>query len=266
MPQPLYPMVKEALFAREAEPKARLVRELNQAWQRDGCSRASAESPASVNWPGYPERLQVIEPHLVPRRGPGSDQGRFGLFHAIAHIEFSAINLALDAAYRFREMPDEYVTDWLGVAEEEADHFEMIREHLRTMGHDYGDLPVHDGLWEMARLTEYDALARMALVPRYLEARGLDVNPGMQKKLQRAGDARGVEILEVILRDEIGHVARGDRWFRQLCAARGLEPEGAYRELVERHAKQPWHGPFHCAARRQAGFGEAELRDLGCAQ
>jgi uncharacterized ferritin-like protein (DUF455 family) len=223
-----------------------------------------ALSIAPIERPGYPAQLSFVEPHRVPKRGAGSDAGRIHLFHAIAHIEFSAINLALDAIYRFPRMPAEYHQDWLRVAREEMEHFAMIRERLRELDSDYGAMPVHDGLWAMARKTDGDPLARMALVPRYLEARGLDVNPGMQKRLRDAGDERGVEILEVILRDEIGHVGRGDHWFRYLCRERDLPPESAYRELVEHYAKQPWHGPFHCAARREAGFSEEELKQLGC--
>jgi len=200
----------------------------------------------------------------LPRRGAGSSGARANLFHAVAHIEYSAINLALDAVYRFRGLPDEYHADWLTVAAEEVSHFELIRPHLQGLGHDYGDLPAHDSLWSMACETADDPLARMALVPRYLEARGLDVNPGMQEKLREAGDEAGVAILEVILRDEIGHVQRGDHWFRHLCAERGLEPEPTYRALVEQHIRAPWRGPFHCEARKAAGFSEQELHDLGC--
>jgi uncharacterized ferritin-like protein (DUF455 family) len=256
---------RAALLAGDPEEKARLARALAADWRAGRLDRDDQDPAEPIPQPGLPPRLQLVPPRKLARRGTHTPEGRANLFHAVAHIEFSAINLALDAVYRFRGLPDAYYHDWLQVAEEEVGHFELIRAHLRTLGCDYGDLPAHDSLWAAACATADDPLARMALVPRYLEARGLDVNPGMQDRLREAGDLEGVAILEVILRDEIGHVARGDHWFRYLCAQRGLDPETSYRELVQRHIRSPWHGPFHCAARRQAGFSEGELRALGCA-
>jgi uncharacterized ferritin-like protein (DUF455 family) len=260
----LYDSCLKAISATAVDFKLELTESLAASWQSGNCQKSSSAAPEEIPLPGYPPQIQFVEPHRVPRRGVGSPKGRIHLFHAIAHIEFTSISLALDAVYRFRELPDEYVSDWLEVANEEVGHFRMIRDHLRELGGEYGELPVHDGLWRIAHATRRDPLDRMALVPRYLEARGLDVNPGMQKKLAPTGDTRGVEILEVILRDEIRHVAKGDRWFRHLCSQRDLDPTTTYRRLVEKHANQPWHGPFHCKARRQAGFGEEELKQLGC--
>jgi uncharacterized ferritin-like protein (DUF455 family) len=188
------------------------------------------------------------------------------LLHAVAHIEFSAIQLAWDHLYRFRGMPTQYYLDWLCVAEEEAQHFAMLRGRLRELGADYGDLPAHAGLWGIAADTAYDVLARMALVPRFMEARGLDVTPGMIAKLQNVGDAASVNILERILHDEVGHVALGSRWFQWICGQRGLPAEQEYFKLIDRHMQGQARGPFNWELRRQAGFSEAELLLLDKAQ
>jgi len=184
------------------------------------------------------------------------------LLHAVAHIEFNAINLALDAAWRFAGMPRQFYFDWLRVASEEALHFGLLREHLRALGHDYGDFDAHDGLWAMAERTAGDIVARMALVPRTLEARGLDATPPMQARFARAGDARAVEILGIILRDEVGHVAIGNHWYRWLCARDGIDAEAHYPGLVRRYAAPRLRPPFNIEARRAAGFTEAELAQL----
>ena len=208
---------------------------------------------------GRPSRPVLVSPFAVERRGVNTTAGRAALIHALAHIEFNAINLALDAVYRFRGLPRDYYGDWLQVAAEEAHHFELLRGHLRTLGHDYGDFPAHNGLWEMAVSTAHDPLVRMALVPRVLEARGLDASPALVRKLQSCGDERAVEILQVILRDEIGHVRIGNRWYHWLCAQRGLDPLATFRQLVRAHGAPRLRAPFHTQARRQAGFSETEL-------
>ena len=184
------------------------------------------------------------------------------LLHAIVHIEFSAINLALDHAARFPGLPKQYYADWIGVAAEEAYHFTILRERLNSLGYDYGDFPAHAGLWEMAMKTAYDALARMALVPRLLEARGLDATPPIQRRLEQAGDNASARVLDIILRDEIGHVGLGDHWFRQLCAERNLEAESTYLELLSRFKAPRPILPMNEAARLQAGFSAAELAAL----
>jgi len=212
--------------------------------------------------PGRPERPRLVAPKDVPARSPFTTEGRAALLHAITHIEFNAINLALDAVWRFAGMPLDFYRDWLQVASEEALHFTLLREHLQTLGADYGSFDAHDGLWLMTERTAHDITARMALVPRTLEARGLDATPPLQKKLARAGDARAVEILHLILRDEIGHVAIGNRWYRWLCARDGLEPRAHYRVLTARHAAPRLKPPFNLAARRAAGFSAGELDDL----
>jgi uncharacterized ferritin-like protein (DUF455 family) len=189
-------------------------------------------------------------------------EGRAALAHAVAHIEFNAINLALDAAYRFRGLPDGYYGDWLSVAADEARHFRMMNERLAAMGHAYGDFPAHDGLWDMARQTAGDCLVRMALVPRVLEARGLDVTPGMIQRLDAAGDSATAGALRVILAEEVRHVAIGTRWFRWCCAQEGLEPRVTFLELLERYYGAPPRGPFNLEARLAAGFTPAEMEAL----
>jgi uncharacterized ferritin-like protein (DUF455 family) len=212
--------------------------------------------------PGRPTRPALIPPMQVPRRSPFTPEGLAGLLHSVAHIEFNAINLALDAVWRFPDLPQAYYRDWLQVAREEAHHFTLLSEHLATLGHRYGDFDAHDGLWAMCERTAHDPLARMALVPRTLEARGLDATPPMQAKLRRAGDLRAVEILDVILRDEVGHVAIGNRWYAWLCAQQGLDPVAHYPVLAARHDAPRLRAPFNLVARRAAGFTETELAQL----
>lgn len=211
--------------------------------------------------PGRPSRPMLVAPRAVPRRGLGSAEGRAALIHAVAHIEFNAINLALDALLRFDGLPTEYYRDWLAVAQDEARHFRMLTDRLGQLGFAYGDFPAHNGLWEAAEKTAHDPLIRMACVPRVLEARGLDVTPGMIERLQQAGDAATVAVLEIILEEEVGHVAIGTRWFRWLCAQRGLEADDCFPKLLaEYHISL--HPPFNHTARRAAGFSEIEMSTL----
>ncbi len=209
--------------------------------------------------PGRPVRPLLKQALQVPSRSPFTTEGRAALIHAICHIEFNAINLALDAVWRFPGMPRAFYADWLQVAAEEALHFSLLHEHLQTLGHAYGDFDAHDGLWTMAERTKDDVLARMALVPRTLEARGLDATPPLQAKFRKAGDERAVAILDIILRDEIGHVEIGNRWYRHLCRARALDPITLYPDLVERYQAPRLRPPFNFEARSAAGFSEAEL-------
>jgi uncharacterized ferritin-like protein (DUF455 family) len=212
--------------------------------------------------PGRPERPRLVHPRDLARRSAAADEGHVALIHAMAHIEFNAVNLALDAVCRFSGLPEAYYRDWFAVAAEEATHFRMLREHLRSLGHDYGDFPAHDGLWQMALKTAHDPLARMALVPRVLEARGLDASPGIIRRLRENGDRRGAQIVEVILRDEVGHVALGTRWFNHLCAAREVDPATTFEQLLgEFDAPRPVL-PLNEAAREQAHFTADELSHL----
>ncbi|MEM9300844.1 MAG: ferritin-like domain-containing protein [Pseudomonadota bacterium] len=211
--------------------------------------------------PGRPDRPALVHPSKLARRSLGSSAGRCALLHAVAHIEFNAINLALDAVYRFRGMPDEFYGDWVSVAVDEARHFDMIAGRLVALGSAYGELPAHNGLWEMACKTADDALARMALVPRVLEARGLDVSPGMIERLVGAGDATSADLLRVILREEERHVAIGTRWFEHLCAERGLEPQPTFLRLLA-EAGSRIQPPLNRPARLRAGFTDRELDAL----
>jgi uncharacterized ferritin-like protein (DUF455 family) len=186
-------------------------------------------------------------------------EGRAVLIHALAHIEFNAINLALDVIWRFANMPDKFYYDWLRVAQEECEHFGLLNQHLQTLGFQYGDFSGHDGLWEMAERTQDDVLARLALVPRTLEARGLDASPAVRHKLASGGDPAGAAIIDIILRDEIGHVAIGNHWYRWLCTERGLDPIKTYTELAATYRAPKLKGPFNIEARLAAGFDPAEI-------
>jgi uncharacterized ferritin-like protein (DUF455 family) len=223
--------------------------------------QASFDEPATL--PGRPALPRLVPPKDVPTRSPFTTEGRAALLHAVTHIEFNAINLALDAVWRFSAMPVAFYRDWLQVASEEALHFTLLREHLLTLNCDYGSFDAHDGLWLMTQRTSIDVTARMALVPRTLEARGLDAAPPMQAKLRKAGDLRAVEIFDVILRDEIGHVAIGNHWYRWLCARDGHDPVALYAELAQRYEAPRLRPPFNRTARLAAGFTEAEIAQLG---
>ncbi|WP_429357133.1 ferritin-like domain-containing protein [Paraburkholderia sp. 32] len=252
-----------ALRERDPAAKAGAARELYAA-VLDG--RALCDSgldlaePAGL--PGRPERPELVEPRQLGRRSMQSPQGRAVLLHALAHIEFNAINLALDAIWRFPGMPAGFYTDWLKVAAEEAYHYSLLAARLAEYGHAYGDFPAHGGLWDMCERTRGDVLARMALVPRTLEARGLDASPPIRARLQQAGDHASAAILDVILRDEIGHVLIGNRWFRHLCDADGLDPHHTYLRLADQYHAPKLRGPFNFEARRDAGFDDAELAAL----
>ncbi|MCD9124618.1 ferritin-like domain-containing protein [Luteimonas fraxinea] len=223
---------------------------------------ANAPAPEPIGMPGRPDRPKLVHPRELPRRGLGSDEGRAAFIHAIAHIELNAIDLGWDAVYRFRDLPADYYADWVSVAADEARHFVLLRDRLRVLGFDYGDFDAHNGLWEMCEKTAHDGMARMALVPRVLEARGLDVTPGMIVKLRSLGDHETVAVLEVILREEVAHVAAGSRWFRWFCERRGVQPESTFRDLLSEYARAVLHGPFNIDARAAAGFSEEELAAL----
>lgn len=253
---------RRALALSDPAQKCTATERLWRAMEAGELAADAAIPVDAIQAPGRPTRPELVEPGAVPRRRLGSPQGRAALVHAIAHIEFNAINLALDAVYRFRGMPDDYYRDWLSVAADEAHHFEMLDARLGELGHAYGDFPAHNGLWEMAERTAGDCLRRMALVPRVLEARGLDVTPGMIERLEAAGDPETVRILRVILEEEVRHVEIGSRWFRYECARQGLEPGETFLELLEHHFAGQLRGPFNWPARRLAGFSEFEIQRL----
>jgi uncharacterized ferritin-like protein (DUF455 family) len=251
------------LMLPDPDAKRAAVEDLREAWRVGHFAWSPTDSPVeTVTIPGRPEKPQLVPPQNVPRRSAGTRAGHAALIHALTHIEFNAINLALDAAYRFSQLPRDYYTDWLQVAFEEAYHFGLLREHLRSLGHDYGSFDAHGGLWEMAVKTAHDPLHRMALVPRLLEARGLDASPAIITKLRNIGDARGAEILEIILRDEIGHVRVGNHWYEYFCAQRRLDPADEFQKLLKQYGASSPRPPFHTTARRAAGFSEVELRYL----
>jgi uncharacterized ferritin-like protein (DUF455 family) len=242
-----------------ADPAAKAAAAL--ALRGDHIEPAAVLQPTGT-LPGRLPKPVLVHPTTLAPRSAFTPEGRAALLHAVAHIELNAINLALDAIWRFAGMPEAYYRDWLLVAQEEAKHFGLLAGHLAGLGHAYGDFPAHDGLWAMCERTAYDITARMALVPRTLEARGLDATPPMQARLKKAGDPRAVEILDVILRDEVGHVAIGNRWYRWLCEREGLDPLAHYVLLAERHRAPAPKPPFNLAARRAAGFTEPELEAL----
>lgn len=256
----LFESVFSCLQATELDEKMQLCQALQQNWALGVFDFTPlANPPVRIADPGRPLKPKLVNPKDLPKRRLGSPEGRIALMHAIAHIEFNAVNLALDAVYRFQTMPIAFFEDWIGVAAEECYHFQLIREHLANMGADYGDLPAHDGLWMTTYETDFDPMIRMALVPRTLEARGLDVTPAMISKLRALGDKRGVEILKILLRDEVGHVAVGTRWYRYLCEQRGLNPFTTFKDIVDTYYHGDLRGPFNYDARAEAGFCAQEL-------
>ena len=262
MARSLFDAARDCLAAASPEDKVAATRAAAAAFREGGLAiDGEASAPEPIRMPGRPPRPRLVHPRELPRRGFGTDEGRAAFIHAIAHIEFNAIDLGWDAVYRFRGMPARYYADWVAVADDEARHFTMLRDRLRSMDFDYGDFDAHNGLWEMAEKTAHDALARMALVPRVLEARGLDVTPGMIVRLRGQDDATA-DILEVILEEEVAHVAAGSRWFRWCCERAGIAPEPRFRELLAEYARAVLHGPFNIDARSAAGFSEDELAAL----
>lgn len=262
-PESLFAAAHACLRAATPEDKLALTFAAAEAFARGELAIADdAPPPESIRMPGRPERPMLVHPRELPRRGFGSDEGRAAFIHSIAHIEFNAIDLAWDAVYRFRGMPPAFYADWAQVAHDEARHFAMLRERLNAFGRDYGDFDAHNGLWEMAEKTAHSALERMALVPRVLEARGLDVTPAMIVKLRQLRDDATADILDVILREEIGHVAAGSRWFRWCCERAGVQPEPTFRELLIQYGRGVLYGPFNLDARSAAGFSGEELAAL----
>jgi uncharacterized ferritin-like protein (DUF455 family) len=216
-------------------------------------------SAHGLNLPGRPAKPELIPPLDVPKRSMATPEGRISLLHSLAHIEFNAMNLALDAIWRFPEMPAKYYEDWLKVAKEEAYHFSLIEGHLQSLGFAYGDFPAHNSLWEMVERTSDAIIARMALVPRTMEARGLDAVPAIRDRFKQIKDVKVVEILEIILRDEVGHVLIGNQWFNFLCDKENISPIQAYKELAIAYRAPSLRGPFNLEARQQAGFTQEEL-------
>lgn len=247
----------------DAAAKVTGTRALFDHWSQ-GAVRLDADATlsATAGVPGRPALPLLVAPREVAHRSMANAEGRAAMVHAMAHIEFNAINLALDALWRFEAMPRDYYADWLQVANEEALHFSLLAAHLQTLGFCYGDFTAHNSLWDMAEKTQHDILARIALVPRTMEARGLDASPAVRAKLAQAGDMGAAEILDIILRDEIGHVLIGNRWYGWLCEQRGVDAIETYAALAKQYKAPVMRGPFNLEARRAAGFTEAELDAL----
>jgi uncharacterized ferritin-like protein (DUF455 family) len=259
----VFDVAHRALLSADPKEKCALILELEADWHARRLSIVATDTAVmDVRHVGRPDRPELLRPGAMPKRSFVTPQGRLALLHALAHIEFNAINLAADAVHRFHGMPAEYYADWIRVAADEARHFGLLAEYLAGHGCRYGDFPAHDGLWDMALRTAHDVVARMALVPRVLEARGLDVTPTMIKTFAKVGDVKAAEILTIIYRDEISHVAAGSRWFNYLCAQRGLEKRETFREMVQKHFTGRLRGPFNEEARLLAGFDAEELERL----
>ena len=258
----IYQEALRCLMQGKPKQKCSAVFALQERVNTENLDLSRSNTIDSINNPGRPEKPTLVSPRKVARRNLATQEGRTALIHAIAHIEFNAINLALDAIYRFQGMPEEYYKDWMQVAFEEAQHFTMLSERLNELGCAYGDYDAHNGLWEMALKTQHSLVARMALVPRVLEARGLDVTPGMIKRLQGHGDTATVEILKIIFEQEIGHVAIGSRWFDYACKLENVLPEETFQSLLKEYMAGELRGPFELEARKKAGFSDAELQAL----
>lgn len=258
----LFSQAHHCLMENDPQRKVDCTKALYAKCQSDSLERTAHKEIQRIERPGRPEHPNLVRPRELAKRSPFTDEGRAALIHSLCHIEFNAINLGLDAVYRFQDMPSDYYIDWLKVAAEEAYHFSMLHEHLQTLGYEYGDFDSHNGLWEMALDTDYDVLVRMALVPRVMEARGLDVTPGILSKLEKSKDHAAVAILEIIHKDEVGHVKIGTDWFHYLCEQRQQNSMDTFRELLNKHMKGGIHGPFALDTRKLAGFTEEELQYL----
>lgn len=261
-----FSQVHAALMQVEPDAKCAQTTHLAEEWRKGVFTLSTDETVAPIGDAGRPARPELVAPQAAPRRALSQPEGRAALIHSLTHIEFNAINLALDAAYRFRGLPHDFYGDWLQVAAEEAQHFHLLRDHLRSLGYDYGDFAAHNGLWDMALRTAHDPLVRMALVPRLLEARGLDVTPGLRHKLHSTGDTTAARILEIIEGDEVGHVVIGNRWYDYFCTLRELEPVETFQQLLAQYDAPDFGPPFNGAARRAAGFSEREIALLGLRQ
>ncbi len=258
----LFQAADKCIKASNIEQKIELTRQTCAALNSGELDIQSLLPPTPITTPGRPVKPELVDSRNLPRRRMGSVAGCAALLHSIVHIEFNAINLAWDAVYRFRDMPLAYYQDWANVALEEAYHFKLLRNHLNTLGYDYGDFVAHDGLWDVAKETAHDVLVRMSVVPRVLEARGLDATPAIIDRFISIGDKKAAEIFEIILQDEIGHVEIGTRWFAYLCQQRGLDRQTTFVTMVNNHVKERIKGPLHVEARIKAGFDSKEMAYL----
>jgi len=253
--------VLNCLQINDPQQKTQTCEQLWREWQSGHFGKTDFHQPLehSEYEVGHPQKPRLVHPRELPKRSVHTPQGIATMVHAFAHIEFNAINLALDAVYRFRGLPAQYYDDWLRIAAEEAYHFKLLQGALHTRGFHYGDFDAHNGLWDMAMRTAHDPLVRMAVIPRGLEARGLDVTPAILEKFRAVQENDLVQILEIILRDEIGHVHCGTYWFNYLCERDGVSSQETFERLVRQYGKEGVKSPLHRQARIQAGFSEAEL-------
>lgn len=256
----IYDFAEACLHRTDIDEKLQLTADAWQLYQQGKLNFDSLSKPKGIAEVSFPDKPELLAPRHMVRRKLGTPGGVQAFYHALAHIEFIAIYLAWDILYRFRGLPEEFYQDWLMVAQEEAIHFKLIRSHLRKTGIDYGDLPAHHGLWEHAQDTAHNLLARLTIIPRCMEARGLDVTPTMIKKIAKLKDTDGVTILERILEDEQTHVLLGSKWFNQQCHEQQVEPDSTFKALLLKYFNNTKpKGPFNTELRLKAGFTESEL-------
>ena len=255
----IFKMAEDCLHHADVEQKLEITHQARRAFENNCLSFESLLPILPISKTKFPEKPELLSPGKMPRRKPNTPTGKIAFFHALAHIEFIAIYLAWDILYRFRGLPDKFYQDWLIIADEEAQHFALIREHLQAMGADYGDLPAHGGLWEHAEDTSEDILARLAIVPRCMEARGLDITPQMITKFTNQNDQKSAQLLTRILNDEVGHVKTGSFWFKMLCQQMESNQEEKYKELIKKYYIGKPRGPFNRELRIIAGFSNAEI-------
>jgi uncharacterized ferritin-like protein (DUF455 family) len=258
----LFDIAHACLVEDDLEQKLQLTGEASAAWKKGELSLSPAANSIQLEKAGHPSKPQLVEPRQLKQRDLSSDEGRAVMIHAIAHIEFNAINLAWDAVHRFQQMPEEYYSDWIQVALDEVNHFRLLQKRLHSCGYEYGDFPGHNGLWKLAQRTAHDPLVRMALIPRMMEAHGLDVTPGIIRRFEGVGDHETVAALKVIMQEEVSHVQAGNRWFHHLCQQRGLEPEATYFELLGQYNTSERRAPLNIEARLAAGFTQSEIDRL----
>ncbi|MBR9868843.1 MAG: ferritin-like domain-containing protein [Oceanospirillales bacterium] len=258
--QNLYAHTKQAFLTADPDLKIELTRQTVSRWNAGELEWLEGDEPELLNHPGQPDMPEIVAPSEVNKRKFGKEEGRAALIHALAHIELTAVNLALDSVYRYRGMPEEFYADWMQCAGEEANHFIALRGRLREMGYDYGSFKAHGELWGMAVDTADDMLERMGIVHRVFEARALDVVPKTIQRFNQLGDKKMVDILTMIANEEIGHVSSGTRWYHYQCQQRQLDPDKTFIDLLWKYMKGPLKGPFNHEIRLKAGFSAREMQ------
>jgi uncharacterized ferritin-like protein (DUF455 family) len=253
-----------AIAASNLDDKIRLAQETARRWHNRTLSLRSPLDPPLPDRPGRPENPVLVPPKATEKRSLHTVPGRIAMLHALAHIELNAVDLALDIVARFASepVPQSFFDGWMLVAFEEAKHFGLVRERLKALGADYGDMTAHDGLWQAAHSTRNDLTARLAVVPLILEARGLDVTPSLQAKMRETGDHESADVLKIIYDDEKGHVAVGAKWFRFLCAREKRDPAKTFQDLVRANFRGTLKAPFNDIARAEAGLTPSFYRSL----